>query len=213
MIKALLFDMDGLLTNTEPLHYKAYREAFKIKDFNLLESDFQRIWTLKGEGCAGVIKEFNLNLNENEMRNLKKDIYLDIVSKEAKLMPGAMEILNKVKNDFRLALVSASHDYSIRKIFEIFKFDGFFDVVLTCEDVKNIKPNPEAFLKAAKMLNVNPKECVVFDDAEKGIIAAKNAGMKCVAIPNSYSRNGDFSKANLILNSLNDVDVEILKKW
>lgn len=86
----------------------------------------------------------------------------------------------------------------------------YFDIRVNGNDVKKSKPNPDLYLLAAEKLGVKPKECVVIEDSVTGIHAAKNAGMFCIAVPNKYIKNGDFSKADIIVKSLKEIDLDLI---
>ena len=89
----------------------------------------------------------------------------------------------------------------------------YFQVIVSGLDVDQVKPAPDIFLKAAHDLGVEPSECLVLEDAEKGVIAAHRAGMRCIAVPNLYTRQHDFSKATKICSSLKEITPELLQLW
>jgi HAD superfamily hydrolase (TIGR01509 family) len=111
----------------------------------------------------------------------------------------------------RIALSSSSARHWIDLILARLKIRGFFEVVVSREEVKKSKPWPEIYLLTAKKLSLTPKECLVLEDTPPGIEAAKKAGMKCLAVPNKFNQQADFSQADWVLRSLVEIDYHFLK--
>jgi len=211
MIKAVIFDMDGLLVDTEPLHSKAYQEVFKKYGVFVSEDAYRRHWIALGKGSKDYVEENNLKLDPETVRNEKKRIFFNLLNTELRAMPGAGSLVNKLSGYFQIALASSTRKENVEEVIKLFPFFKKFKVVVTLADIINPKPNPEIFLKAADRLDVNTNECLVIEDAEKGIIAAHEAGMKSIAVPNRLTMDNDFSKATMVVNSLNDITVDLLK--
>jgi HAD superfamily hydrolase (TIGR01509 family) len=209
MIKAIIFDMDGILVDSEPINYKVNRLTFEKIGVKIPKKEFIEEWIIKGTGTREAIKRHNIQTTYEELQKIKKKIYLDVLVKEVKLKPYAKEILVELKKKYKLALASQGHKYNVLAIAKKFGFNRFFDVVLAKQDVNASKPDPEIFLKTAEKLKVKPEECLVIEDSEKGIIAAKKARMKCIAIPDNWTRKyNDFSKADLIIDDLNKLTLD-----
>jgi HAD superfamily hydrolase (TIGR01509 family) len=206
--------MDGVLVDSEPINYKVNRLTFEKIGLKIPKKEFIEEWIIKGTGTREAIKRHNIKATYEELQKIKKEIYPNALLKELKLKPYAEEILIELKKKYKLALASQGHKYNVLAIVKKFGFNRFFDVVLAKQDVNASKPNPEIFLKTAEKLKVKPEECLVIEDSEKGIIAAKNARMKCIAIPDNWTRKyNDFSKADLIVKNLSDINVNIIKNW
>jgi HAD superfamily hydrolase (TIGR01509 family) len=118
------------------------------------------------------------------------------------IFDGAKETIAELSKTYKLGLVSSSSRVFVHFILKSTDLEKYFFTIITAEDVEKEKPAPDCFLLAAERLAVEPEECVVIEDAEKGILAAKNAGMKAIAIPNKSTSDNDFSCANLILESI-----------
>ena len=125
-------------------------------------------------------------------------------------MPGAVAFLRRMNGIKRLALASSSYRVNVDLVLDRLGVADFFEVVVCRDDVSKAKPAPDAFLQAATMLGVEPSGCVVLEDAQKGVEAAYNAGMKCIAVPNQYTVRDDFSRATTIVPSLAEVTVEFI---
>ena len=111
----------------------------------------------------------------------------------------------------RIGLASSSYRDAVDGVLHGLGMASYFETIVSGSEVARVKPAPDIFLKAANRLGVAPAECVVLEDAEKGVLAAQAAGMPCVAVPNGYTRDHDFSQATQICASLNQVTVELLR--
>ncbi|MDO8553914.1 MAG: HAD family phosphatase [Candidatus Micrarchaeota archaeon] len=211
-IKAILFDMDGVLVDTEDLHCKSYISALKRYEIKLTEEEYFEEWTQKGKGIKDYLKEKKIKLDAEEIRSVKRAIYHQMLKKQLMLMPGIKTLLEKSKLAYKTALVSSSYRVDIDLIVKLTNIGKYFDVIIAKDDVKKVKPEPESFLLAAKLLEIEPRNCIVVEDAEKGVVAAKRAGMICIAIPCRYTMNNDFSLANYRVEKPSDV-LPILKKY
>lgn len=187
MIKAVIFDLDGVLADTAECHYKAWLEiAGKLG----IKFDREKNHLLRGVSRREsilILIEGQIELSEDEVQRFmdeKNNIYIKLVEKAGKklLLSGVIEFLGKLKEaGIKLGLASSSRN--ARKILKLTELDkGFFDVVVDGNDIKNTKPDPEIFLRAAEKLNANPSECLVVEDAPAGIEAAKRAGMAALGI-------------------------------
>ncbi|MBI4043580.1 MAG: HAD family phosphatase [Candidatus Diapherotrites archaeon] len=209
-IKGVLFDLDGLLVDTEPVLARAAIHALNAQNVFITPEEFYGFWTRQGKNIVDFVREKNIQVNIGEYRAMRKKAYLEWIEKELILMPGAQESVRLLSKTHALALVSSSYRVFLHRILELTGLQPFFGVVIACEDVKHEKPAPDGFLLAAQKLGLNPDECVVVEDAEKGVLAAKAAGMKCIAVPNGLTRENDFSKADLILSNLRELSNDTL---
>lgn len=202
MIKAVLFDMDGLLVDTETLGIRVAIVA--CKDLGIdLDLEEQR-------GFIGVTDEKfyqelfkKRGLNHDVVPVLKKhfETYEKLLTTELKAFEAAHTLPKILKSKgYKLALVSGSTKNQINIILEQLKIKDYFDVIVSCDEITKSKPDPEGYLTAAKKLGVEPNECLVFEDAQTGVLAAKNAGMKVVGVVNVGSQ--DLSLADFVIESL-----------
>jgi HAD superfamily hydrolase (TIGR01509 family) len=209
MFTTIIFDLDGLLSDTETLHMKAYQAVLKNHGISLGEIDFQNHWIRDGLGIKDYVLINNLQFSADKLREEKAIIYQQLLDCELNEMPGAKTLLEKLFGKKRLALASSSYEKDVRKVLNNLQIINYFEVIATGSDVKNSKPKPDILLYAAKLMNVNEEECVVIDDAEKGIVAAHAAGMRSIAIPNRFTSNNDFQYATYIIDSLFEVEKTI----
>lgn len=213
MIKALIFDLDGTLINSEPLHYRAWKAA--LLDNGVPEFTFENFLCYVGTSNEKVAGDFI------ESDGIKKSITQLVREKQAKYMKfipslelcaGVNQVLTRYRDKMELAVASSSHQHEIKAILEEKGLDGFFSQVVGGDMVEKKKPDPEIYLMVQSLLHVSPDECVAFEDSASGLNAAKNAGMYGIAIPNEFTGNHDFTRADLILNSLAEVNDVLIRQ-
>ncbi len=214
VIKAVIFDMDGVIVDSEPAHYKVFMEHTKSKwgltisdeEYNTfigttnhyIYSTLQEKYGIKGDLTA-LIEEYE-----------KKCLDFLLSSKNERPIQGVdILVKNLHKNKIKLALASSSPKKSINAILALFELGQFFDAKVSGQEVKHSKPAPDIFLRAAELLHVSPQECLVFEDSRNGVVAAKAAGMQCIAYYNPNSGNQDLSRADRIIESFAEVDGSI----
>ncbi len=210
MTAAVLFDLDGLLADTEPLHCLAYQEVLGRRGVILGEDQYVEHWVRNGRGIAEFLAKQGICADPEAIRVEKSALYRELIAKHAKPMPGALEILERLAPVAKLALASSSYPDAVAAVLAALDMSCYFDVVVTRTDVMRVKPEPDIFIVAARRLGVKPEKCVVIEDAEKGIVAAKRAGMRCLAVPNRFTRHHDFSAADMVVRSLDDINAEML---
>jgi HAD superfamily hydrolase (TIGR01509 family) len=126
-------------------------------------------------------------------------------------MDGAVELLRTLSGKKTLALASSSYRDAVDVVLEGLQLAHYFKVIVSGLDVTKVKPAPDIFLAAARQAGAAPNECVVLEDAEKGVVAAFHAGMRCIAVPNRYTRRHNFSKATRVCSSLREVTLELIE--
>ena len=218
MIKAVIFDMDGVIVNSEPLHKKAYYNMFKDFKLDVSESLYE---SFTGKStysiCEQLCLKFNLSITPYELVNSKRKHFKYIFEndKSFKMIDGAFELIKDYyKNNLKLVLASSASMLTINKVFEKFDLDKFFVAKISGADLKQSKPNPEIFLKAAKISGHNKKDCIVIEDSTNGIIAANSAGIFCVGYKSNNSINQNYSLADLVISNFNQICFkEISKKF
>jgi HAD superfamily hydrolase (TIGR01509 family) len=210
MISAVICDLDGLLADTEKLHFQAYKDVLTGYEVALTEVEYNDLWTRQGRGIADFVKLRSLQYDPEEILTRKIARYNELLSCRVDPMPGAVALLEQLHGQKRLALASSSYEKSIGIVLEALDIRRFFEVVTHKTSARRPKPYPDQFLLTAKLLKVPPAECVVLEDAEKGIVAASDAGMKSIAVPNRHTKDNDFSRATVIVPSLDDITVKLL---
>ena len=208
MITAVIFDLDGLLADTERLHRQAWQEILAQHGVSVSDREYEEHWIRDGHGIAEFVRRRGLDLDPAAARERKAVRYEDLVRTHATPMPGAREALERLHGHKVLALATSSYRRSARVVLTALRIDGYFECILAHGDAPRLKPFPDLFLATAARLGVAPAQCLVLEDAQKGIVAAYAAGMRSIAIPNEHTRSNDFSRATVVLDSLERVTVE-----
>ncbi len=212
MIKAIIFDMDGVLIDSVKYLYEAFNLALKKYDVYINNEDIKKYL---GKPMREKIKmwkeEYNIK-EDIDIAKFSKEVFeleMNLLKENVKVDKNLLDLVQSLKeNNLKLAVATSSPKSRAENILELIGLKENTDVLLTDEDFEKSKPNPDIFLKTAERLGVNPEECVVIEDAVNGIIAAKNAGMKSIALLTKYHGKDEFNDADLIINSLVELNLE-----
>jgi HAD superfamily hydrolase (TIGR01509 family) len=215
-IESVVFDMDGLMVDSEPVQFKALNDALKSLGISVTKSDFIDMVGRKSiENFRYLQKQYRFKESPETLEERKNQAYFKRVYhyRELKSMPGlfpALEVCEK--NRLELIIASSSPANDVRMTLEILGLENRFSIIVSGDQVKRGKPDPEIFLKVAKVSGKAPGAFVVLEDTGHGVNAAKAAGMFAIAVPNSFTYHHDFSKADLILASLEDLSINIINR-
>ncbi len=214
MIKGLIFDLDGVIVDTAHYHYLSWREISRDLNIDFTIKDNEN---LKGvsriDSLNYILKLGSLSFNTEEKNNLldkKNNIYKHSISSLGKknILKGVEKILSKAREK-KMVLAVGSSSKNAKMIVEKLNLTHLFQAVVDGTMVKKTKPDPEVFLKAAKKMNLKSSECIVFEDAESGVIAAKKGGFHVVSVGNINIRNiGD-----VYVESLEDFNLDYYAKY
>ena len=210
---AVIFDMDGVVVDSEPLTIRSYLQAFEEFGVHVTRGEYIRRVVVEGSRVRALFSDHGGDpARWPDVFRRKNEMYVRMVRTEMRMMPGAMALLQDLQaNHVPCALgTSASRD-TVNIVFERFGLFQYFEVTVTLDEVASHKPDPEVFLQAAELLQMPPGQCVVIEDAPKGIFAAKAAGMRCVAVPTCLTVNEDLSAADLVVESLGQLDKDQLR--
>tara|TARA_B100001094_G_C17950101_1_gene680089 strand:+ start:56 stop:727 length:672 start_codon:yes stop_codon:yes gene_type:complete len=212
-IQGVIFDLDGVIVDTAKFHFNSWKTIASEWNYELKYNDNEK---LKGVSrMDSVVKiagwaEINLSSEELEhAANRKNEIYTELCSKltPEHILPGIMSLINQLKaNNICIALGSASKN--ARLVLKKIGLLTLFDVIVDGNDVSKSKPNPEVFIKAAKQMNLLPKNCVVVEDAPAGIIAALSANMKVIGI----GKSNELHTANLVIENSKNLSIDLLNQ-
>jgi len=212
MISTVIFDLDGLLADTEDLHRTAYQEVFAGLGVEVSDEQYAYHWIRSGKGIEAFLTERNLPFDPAMVRRRKGCLYEQMVAAGVEPMPGSRELLCSLRGRKAMALATSSYPKDAYAVLGVLDFEEFFSVKVAKSDVERSKPHPDIFLHAAEKMGAAPEQCVVIEDAEKGVLAADAAGMKCIAVPNEHTADNDFSKATVVVNSLERITCELIDR-
>ena len=216
MLKAVLFDMDGVIVDTEPLHYKAYHQMFDDVSIEVSE-DLYKTFTGQStlEICKILCHEFQLAKSPEELVAIKRKHfeYLFNNDTDLELLDGVFDLIkNYHSHQLTLVLASSASMPNINRIFKRFDLDPYFKAKLSGADLKASKPHPEIFIKAAEASGFKKDECVVIEDSTNGIEAAKAAGIFCVGFKSPHSIHQDYSNADMVISKFSEIQYDLISK-
>ena len=217
MLKAIIFDFDGVIADTEPLHLKAFQLTLEEKGITLSEEEYNDNYLAYDDKTffKELLKDRNITNDEatvSEYINKKSDHFNNILKGNILILEGVPDFISQVSSRFPLSIGSGALRSEIVEILEYAGLRKHFDIIVSADDVENCKPDPEVYLKVLAHLNnsgadlISADECLVIEDSISGIMAAHSAGMRCLAITNSYSAE-NLSKAELVTDFLRSVSI------
>lgn len=215
MLQAVIFDMDGTLVDSEPTHKLVEREIFDELGIVVSEEEHESYVGSTSYDFWRMIKErHGVSDSLEDMIARERQRYLGYVrdSKGLSPTPGVVALLQQFQEQgISLGLATSASRQSMEMILKTFELEKFFGVRFCGDDVLNGKPNPEIFLKTAEGLNVGPHRCLVFEDAENGLRAAKNAGMKCVGYTNGGRNVQNLERADKVIDQFGEISLDELE--
>ena len=223
-IKAIIFDFDGVIVDTEPLHLNAFQKVLSDEGIELTSEVYYSKYLAYDDKTFFYksLNDFGKYRGQNQITEIivKKSKYFDeIVESNLVVFDGVAEFVKSIAGSFRTAIGSGALRNEIENILDHIGLSKYFEFIVSANEVEMCKPNPEVFIKVLERFNNSMQseifnhECLVFEDSVHGIIAAKEAGMNCIAVSNSCSSD-KLSSADLIINSFNEISVdEILNKF
>jgi beta-phosphoglucomutase family hydrolase len=212
-IEAVIWDLDGVLANTASYHLSAWQEIFSKRGVKFTEEDFRRSF---GQRNDTIIKNtLGEQTTQGEIEAIaeeKEATFRRMIGQKIKPFPGAVELVYSLRRQgVKLAIASSTPIENIRLITSSLGVANCFQAIVTGHDVTEGKPSPQVFLLAAKRLGAEPENCIVIEDAVAGVTAAKRAGMHCVAVTSTRSRQS-LKQADLIVRTLEEISIKDLEE-
>ena len=207
-MKSVIFDMDGVIIDSEPIHARLDQIMFNQLKINIEAKDLEQyIGVTNKIMWADMIEKFTLTNTLEELLEQCLNLKLEnLVKEDIKPIEGIPELLKKIKDKcLTIAVASSSPEDYIKSVLEKFGILGEFDFIISGNHVQNSKPAPDIFLLAASKLQVDPAECIVIEDSTHGVSAAKRAAMKCIGFNNINSKNQNLCKADYQVNSIVEI--------
>ncbi|MBS4538109.1 HAD family phosphatase [Clostridium sp. D2Q-11] len=219
MFRGVIFDMDGVIVDTEPIYIEIDKEVFSDYDIYLSEKEIENYI---GVNLREIWKELLEKNNLHEKYTVDEvyqhhvnEFYIKLKNHESLvLMSGLEEWLKYFKdNGIKMIIASSSHSRIINFIYEKFNLGLYMEGYVDGNAVENGKPAPDIFLKAAEKLELDPKECIVIEDSQHGVRAAKRAGMKCIGLSNRKSEFQSLELADMVIENFSKDNLKkVLKK-
>jgi len=213
-VKAIIFDLDGVIIDSEDVHFEAFGETIADElGLALTGEEYQEFFAgrVDEEAFANYLKAKGLNGDPHKLSEEKAKNYLRTFPDRVRPYMGVISVISRLMGKIKLALVSSSNKKEVELALDSLGLEGVFEVVLSDEDLKGKKgkPAPDCYLLAAKKLSVKPGECLVIEDSPVGVEAGKAAGTKVLAITHTHSRS-ELKEADLVVDELS---ISTLEHW
>ena len=225
MLRALIFDFNGIIVDDEPIHFELFKQVLAEEGIKLTEADYYaRYLGFDDRGAfTAAYREHGRSLDEKLLARLidRKTIYYQSeIRSKVRIFPGVEKLVTTLVPVLPLAVASGALRQEIETILSAAGLLKHFAVIISAEDVDHGKPEPEIFLKALARLNaqvedghpIDAADCLVIEDSKEGIRGARRAGMKCLAVSNSHPTEL-LQEANAVVRSLEEVDLSLLEKF
>lgn len=217
MINTVIFDMDGVIVDTEPVHRYAYFKHFD--ELNVLVTD-EMFATYTGNSTRNVFQKlketFEINHEVEDLIQRKRAIFNDAfdTKEDLYLIDGVEHLIKNLhKNGFEIIVASSASKVTIDRVFKRFHLHQYFSHIVSGEDFPKSKPHPAIFEHAASLSKFLKNECIVIEDSWNGVEAAVNAGIFCVGYNSEHSKMQDISKANIVVNHFDELTIEQIKNF
>ena len=210
MKQCVIFDMDGVICHTNPHHVKAFEAFFDNYKIPYSEEEFEEHMYGKHNGYI-MSHFFKRSVVGDELKKLedeKESIFREIYKDKVETIPNYLKFLNQLKSrNFKTAVATSAPRANLDLIIKALKIEDEMDSMMSSEDVKHHKPDPEVYLKSAERVGVAPSHCIVFEDSFSGVSAALNAGMKVVGVLSTHTKE-QLPPCNFYINDYSEINVE-----
>lgn len=218
VLKAVLFDHDGTLVDSEGVHYQMWLEVLKPYGVSISTEQYMQIYSGMPtmDNAIDLIQRFQLSASVNELVTTKLAIAHDYLEHHAfPLMAGAQSILDYFQQQpsIQQAIVTGAGAQIVNATVRSHQLKHYFETIVSFDDVAQSKPAPDCYLLALQRLGLAATECIAIEDTEHGVAAAVGAGIDCLAIPNAQSQRHDFSKALAVLPNLEAAQAWIQERY
>ena len=210
-MKIIIFDFDGVILDSENSHFIAFNEGLKNLNINISEDEYySKYISLDDRGViTNVVNDKNISVTNEEINMIiknKNDYFESRLIDNSKLFPGVEELIIQLSKNFVLSIGSGANRSEIIKTLKNNNIYDYFEIIVSADEINNPKPNPETYNRVLDNINTdfNINEIIVIEDSPGGIEAAKSAGLKCIAITNTFD-NEELGKADIIVSNYEDI--------
>jgi len=213
-LQAVCFDMDGVIADSEPIHYEADRRTMAEHGVEFTYEDKKANYIGRTvRGTMFELSEVHEIPDPEIVLRARQDLFKELIATELQLRDGVRELLLQLSDrGLPCALVTSGDRWYVDSVFERFGLTQFFAGIITVDDVSDHKPLPDPYLAGAKLLGVSPKKCLAVEDSTAGVISAKAAGMYCIAAPTEMTLDADLSAADMRVESFRELDPTALDR-
>lgn len=221
MIRAVVFDFDGVIANSEPLHFRAYRDVLAERGLTLTESAYYENYLGYDDVGAfrAIAADAGVAITEQEIAGLvaRKAVQLEALEKSGSvLFPGAREAIARMAAMWPTAIASGALKAEILRVLEQESLRSFFPVVVSAEDTPLSKPDPAPYLRAVELLgattaSLRPSECIAIEDSRWGLLSARHAGLRTVGITHTYPASELADASDVVITHLDMFTPDLLR--
>lgn len=215
MVNAVIFDMDGVVVNTEPIGYRANQEMYKALDITVPDEVYATFIGNSDKMIVQKLKDlYKLEQTHEELLDEKYKYYFNAfdTAEDLELLPGVKDlIIDLHKNGMTLVLASSASKRKIEAVFTRFGLHEYFTAKVSGEDFEISKPNPEIFIDAFTKTGFPKEQCVIIEDSTNGIKAAKAAGVYCIGYQSEHSMGQDTSLADMVITDFKELNYKMIK--
>ena len=206
MIKAILWDNDGVPVDTEHLYFEATQRVLSAAGIPLTHEQYIELFLVQGKGAWHLAQERGLPPAAVErLRDERNALYSRLLCAGARPVYGITSVLKALQGKYTMGIVTSSRRDHFDLIHQSSDLLPYFDFVLTSDDCARSKPDPELYLKAVEKAGTGAEQCVAIEDSERGLEAATRAGVRCIIVPSRLTRDRRFSGAHCILDSVSEI--------
>ncbi len=213
MLKAIILDLDGIIVDSEPLHFEAAKKALQEAGIDLTIDEYLKFGVAKGSKnlFQKLSQKHNVDLDIKKLFLLKKEEFRRLFLGNIVPRDGIINLIENLSKDYTLAVASSGIRDAVDLVLEKLDIKKYFKVVITAEDVEKVKPHPDIYEKTTQELGFDKNECIAIEDSETGLLSAKAAGIKCVIVPCEFTKSQNFSQAELVLEDFSKINKELLE--
>ena len=212
MLQTVIFDMDGVIVDTEPVHHYAYFEHFKELNIEVTSEMFA---TFTGNSTKNVFQKikdnFGITTDTEVLVQRKRTIFNEAfdTKEDLYLLDGVEDLFIKLhQKGIQMILASSASKVTIDRVFKRFNLNQYFSHIVSGEDFIQSKPNPAIFIEAVRLSNTPKENCIIIEDSTNGIKAAHASGVFCVGYKSVNSHKQDYTLANIVINRFEELDIE-----
>jgi HAD superfamily hydrolase (TIGR01509 family) len=195
-----------VLVDTERLYFQATRQILNTVDIPLTEAEYQQLFLVQGRGAWHLAEERGIGAREVErLRRQRNELYGGWLREKPLVIDGVREVLEALHGKYRMGVVTSSRQDHFDAIHERTGLLKYFDFILTASDYPRVKPHPDPYVKAVEQSGVRREACVAIEDSERGLAAAREAGVDCLVVPTPLTRGCAFTGARRVLASVTEI--------
>jgi HAD superfamily hydrolase (TIGR01509 family) len=206
MLRAIFWDNDGVLVDTEHVYFRATQHVLAEIGIQLTEADYVQLFLVQGRGAWHLAEAIGIGREEIvKLRDRRNAVYAEWLERSPRIVPGITQTLDALHGKYVMGIVTSSRKDHFDVIHRTTGLLKYFEFVLTSEDFTRVKPDPEPYLRAIERSGVAAEECVAIEDSRRGLESALAAGIRCIVVPTGLTRGSLFTGAHKILQDVSEI--------